>query len=52
MDSIGKPPMPIYIHWALYVGTNTVNGLENIKENDQDIFHIYGNPDQESELKM
>lgn len=42
MDSVGNPPMPVYVHWALYVGNNTVQGLEN-KKKHEDIFHIYGN---------
>ncbi|KAL1276126.1 hypothetical protein QQF64_035749 [Cirrhinus molitorella] len=32
----------IYMHWAVYVGKGTVHGLENIKNDDEDIFHITG----------
>ncbi|RXN21035.1 HRAS-like suppressor 2 [Labeo rohita] len=37
-----RPDVTIYMHWAVYVGKGTVRGLENIKNDDEDIFHITG----------
>lgn len=38
---LGKP---LYTHWAVYVGSGHVDGL-NKKKNDEEIFHITGKPD-------
>lgn len=38
--SAGKH-LPIYVHWAVYVGKGKVEGLKD-KLDDEDIFYAYG----------
>ncbi|KAF4114418.1 phospholipase A and acyltransferase 1-like [Onychostoma macrolepis] len=37
-----NPNVTFYMHWAVYVGKGRVSGLENIKNDDEDVFHITG----------
>ncbi len=40
--SVGNLPLPLYIHWALYIGKGQVEGLKDVKTDDEDIFYVYG----------